>query len=525
MRSQGIAFAIIRFLSLLTILVLASILTFILWKGLRYSNFYRSIYLPVEEAAPDGLAIIVNARQKLESADWLVLYGMFTDEYINWAKIDGMDADLLPVAVDPKTPSGDAVEGFLFGRPESGGTAQWGGLVSTAASSAEAVEIVGSTLGAVAIVPEAEARASERVKSVPLRRIVLAVHPSVLEYVENDQLRDLSPAEANRTAAGQTAFWSAYNGPELPVVNLAPPADSALARVLRKAGVAYTGSPAGDMDSYVAALADTEGAAGYLFARDQTLAELPAVTRSGRESGWNLTFRYLIEAPRLSGRIGGISTIILNTLSMLILTVLIAAPLGIAAAVYMVEYARQGLVLRILRLGTETLAGIPSILFGLFGFIFFVSILHFGFGLLSGSLTLTLMILPTIVRTAEEALKSVSRALREGSLALGATKLQTIIRVVIPAAAPGILTGVILAVGRAVGETAALLFTMGSDYKLATGLRSSARALSTHVYLLFAEGISFDRAFSTATVLVVVVLSFNFAARALIRRMNRARAA
>jgi phosphate transport system permease protein len=130
------------------------------------------------------------------------------------------------------------------------------------------------------------------------------------------------------------------------------------------------------------------------------------------------------------------------------------------------------------------------------------------------------MILPTIVRTSEEALKSVSRSLREGSLALGATKLQTIGRVTIPAAAPGILTGLILGIGRAVGETAALLFTMGSDYKLARGLFSSARVLSSHVYLVFAEGISFDRAFSTATVLIVIVLVFNYSARRLVGRMG-----
>jgi phosphate transport system permease protein len=275
------------------------------------------------------------------------------------------------------------------------------------------------------------------------------------------------------------------------------------------------------MEGYVSAIASTPGAVGYLFAADAMAAELPSLTLEDRERGWNLTWRYLVEAPRLSGKVGGISTIIANTFFMLLLTVLIAAPVGVGAAVYLVEYARQGVLMSLLRLGTETLAGIPSIIFGLFGMLFFVDILGFGFGLLSGSLTLTLMILPTIVRTSEEALKAVPGGLREGSLALGATKLQTIVRVVVPAAAGGILTGLILGIGRAVGETAALLFTMGSDYKLAKGLFSSARSLSAHVYLLFAEGISFDRAFSTATVLVVVVLAFNLAAKRLVGRMGR----
>jgi phosphate transport system permease protein len=279
------------------------------------------------------------------------------------------------------------------------------------------------------------------------------------------------------------------------------------------------------MASYLADIAGTSGAVGVAYAGDATLAGIPLAWMTRVKTGWNLTLRYLLEPPRLSGKTGGISSIIANTFFMLLLTLAFAAPLGVAAAVYLVEYARQGKLLKLLRLGTETLAGIPSIIFGLFGFLFFVNILHFGFGLLSGSLTLTLMILPTIIRTSEEAMKSVPRSLREGSLALGATKLQTIFRVVIPASSPGILTGLILAIGRAVGETAALLFTMGSDYNMARGLFSSARGLSAHVYLLFAEGISFDKAFSTATVLVVVVLLFNFAAKRVIGRMHRQAAA
>ena len=190
------------------------------------------------------------------------------------------------------------------------------------------------------------------------------------------------------------------------------------------------------------------------------------------------------------------------------------------AAIYLTEYTRQGRLVRILRFGTETLAGIPSIIFGLFGFIVFVTLLRFGIGLLSGTLTLTMMLLPTIIRTAEEAIRSAPIALREGSLALGATKWQTTVRVVVPTAVPGILTGVLLAIGRAVGETAALLFTMGTDYRLVEGLRSSARVLSVHLYYLLKEGISFDKAFATGTILVIIVLVVNLVTTRLIGRMN-----
>jgi len=560
LRSQTTAFAVIRGLSLLTIAILAAIIGFILWKGLRYDNETRSTVLPWTEAAPDGLAVIVNRDSALGTIEYPVLLGAFTDEYIDWSKIDGEDGDLLPLAIDPSTPDGAAAERLVFGGKD---IAAWGGLVETLPDAASVIAKVASTPGTIAVVPATAVEGRKDIARAGLRRISVAANASALALVDNRQVDALEDGQLSGLLSGKTADWSAIGGPALPVTPLAPPAGSRLAAVLAEAGLgaaANAGSvPAGEAGdgaareaAYLEALATRPGAVGYAFAEDLAAYEargsaepaaaavdtggtageaaseaagaaegIAALVRHGRDRGWNLTPSYLVEAPRLSGRVGGISTIILNTLWMLILTVLLAAPLGVAAAVYLVEYAKQGPLVRILRLGTETLAGIPSIIFGLFGMLFFVNILHFGFGLLSGCLTLTLMILPTIVRTSEEALKSVPRSLREGSLALGASKLQTIARVVIPAAAPGILTGLILGVGRAVGETAALLFTMGSDYKAARGLFSSARVLSAHVYLLFAEGISFDRAFSTATVLIFVVLAFNFAAKRLVGRMGR----
>ncbi len=495
------AFGIIRGLSILTIVILGLIVGFILLKGLRFSNETRSSVLPVVEAEPDGLALVVNHETEMRRIDFPVLYGMFTDEYINWSKISADDFELLPVAVE-----GTASSAFLFGDPSA---AQWGSSVKRVRDSEAALALVDSTPGAAALVGAEALRAAKaagkykNLSLVPIRRRVLAVNDDAAALVDNRSLEDLDEAAVARLLGGSVSDWKELGGPDLKVKLLStrPPVGSG--------GPELAGS-----------IAATSGAVGELYAADAQAAGLQTLTIKGVERGWNLTLSYLLEGPRLSGKVGGISTIILNTFLMLILTIAMAAPIGVAAAVYLIEYAKQGPLVRVLRLGTETLAGIPSIIFGLFGFLFFVNILHLGFGLLSGCLTLTLMILPTIVRTSEEALKSVSPSLREGSLALGATKLQTILRVTIPAAAPGILTGLILGVGRAVGETAALIFTMGSDYKLAKGLFSSARVLSSHVYLLFAEGISFDRAFSTATVLIAIVLVFNFAARRLIGRMG-----
>jgi phosphate transport system permease protein len=527
--SEKIAFGTIRILSLLTIAILALIMGFILYKGFRYSNEVRGTVLPYAEPAPEGLVIVVNGETDIESLDFPVLYGMYTDEYINWSKISADDFDLLPIAVDPASPDGAAAERLLFGEAgRRAAGADWGGTVKTVPDAFTALALVRSTPGAAAIVPAEALRASagavnaKGLKSLSLRRLTLAVNEEVVALVDNRSIEDLGDAALARLMGGSVADWKELGGPELAVKVFLQPPGSSLDAAVKAAGYREHGAGAG-ASGYAASISGTSGAVGFLFAAEAQAKAISTLTRKGTESGWNLSLRYLLEAPRLSGKVGGISTIILNTLLMLLLTLLIAAPIGVAAAVYLVEYARQGPLVRLLRLGTETLAGIPSIIFGLFGFLVFVNILHFGFGLLSGCLTLTLMILPTVVRTSEEALKSVPRSLREGSLALGATKLQTIARVTVPAAAPGILTGLILGVGRAVGETAALLFTMGSDYKLAKGLFSSARVLSSHVYLLFAEGISFDRAFSTATVLIVIVLIFNYAARRLVGRMGGAK--
>jgi phosphate transport system permease protein len=521
LRGEKAAFGLIRFFSVLTIAVLGLIMGFILYKGLRYSNETRSQVLPYAEKAPDGLCLVVNRKTAMDSIEFPALLGIYTDEYINWSKINSAGYDLLPLKVE----GDEATTRLLFG---DGAEAQWGSSVKAVPSDLEALALVESTPGAAALVHELSlsGREGERpirerfpdLRAVPVRRLVLAVNDDAAALVDNRSIEDLDDAAIARLMGGKVANWKELGGPDLPVRLIAPQEGSRLAAILGETKLASAGETSADGAERSAAIASTSGAAAYMLASEAQAAGLQTLTRKGVEQGWNLSLSYLVEAPRLSGKVGGISTIILNTFLMLLLTIAIAAPIGVAAAVYLVEYAKQGPLVRVLRLGTETLAGIPSIIFGLFGFLFFVDILGFGFGLLSGCLTLTLMILPTIVRTSEEALKAVPGTLREGSLALGATKLQTILRVAVPAAAPGILTGLILGVGRAVGETAALVFTMGSDYKLAKGLFSSARALSTHVYLLFAEGISFDRAFSTATVLILIVLAFNFAARRLVGR-------
>jgi len=217
----------------------------------------------------------------------------------------------------------------------------------------------------------------------------------------------------------------------------------------------------------------------------------------------------------------GIYPMIVSTVYIIILTLIIAVPVGICSAIYLVEYAKPGKVVDIIRFATETLAGIPSILYGLFGFIFFVMFLGFRYSILSGALTLSIMVLPTIIRTTEEALKTVPDSYREGSLALGATRLITITKVVLPCCMPGILTSVILSIGRIVGETAAVYLTAGFVTNIPSSIMSSGRTLSVHLYQLAKESISFEQMFATATVLIIIVAIINFFANTAARRLKR----
>lgn len=201
---------------------------------------------------------------------------------------------------------------------------------------------------------------------------------------------------------------------------------------------------------------------------------------------------------------------LINTFLITLLSLLIAVPLGVGGAIYLSEYShRESVLVKSVRLTAETLAGIPSILYGLFGMMFFVITLKMGLSLLSGALTLSLMVLPLILRTTEEALLSVPDGYREGSYGLGAGKLRTVWRIVLPPAAPGILAGVVLAIGRIVGETAALLFTAGTVAALPKGLLSSGRTLSVHMYVLSGEGLHIGEAYATAAVLLVFVTLMN----------------
>ena len=241
----------------------------------------------------------------------------------------------------------------------------------------------------------------------------------------------------------------------------------------------------------------------------------------------NLEFLTTRPAGGVSGE-GGISTTIVTTLYLVLLTIGIAAPLGIGAAIYLVEYAGEmereskiiAFLIKLARMGVETLSGVPSIIFGLFGFALFVSAMKLKFSLLSAGLSGAALVLPVIIRTSEEALLTVPMSYREGSLGLGATKWQTTWNVVIPAALPGIVTGIVLSVGRIIAETAIFWVTLGGSYRLPTSLLSSGRTMALHVYSLASETRAFDKAMGTAAILIITIVLLNLIINFISRKFN-----
>ncbi|MFP4564463.1 MAG: phosphate ABC transporter permease PstA [Spirochaetia bacterium] len=535
-RQERTAKTVIWVFAGLTIAILVWIIGYIMFRGFYYDKApaYPVTYgvekeVPLSSSAESEFVIITHRRVDAEDLTYPSLNTIYTKERReNWGFYTEQDIKVYPFAFKPGAGTGsrfaDELADFILFEDQ-----EYSKYTNYVQSAAEMLDKVRDTEGSIGVLPVEDARQLDlgRVNVVGLRRISVVVHPSVMEIVDNRKMQGLTEAQLKGIFLGETVNWKEAGGIDLPVRPVILPQDEGFLEKVTDIHFENEYTPpesvieADSIDDFFRKISSTEGGVGIVFYKEAMEHESILVPVERRERGLNLTLSFLLSPPSRAGRWGGISYIIINTLLLILLTLIFSTPIGIAAAVYLIEYAKQGRLVNILRMGSETLAGIPSIVFGLFGHIFFVRILGFGIGFISATLTVTLMILPTIVRTAEEALKSVPMAYREGSLALGATKFQTIWKVVIPAASPGILTGVILAVGRVVGETAVLLYTLGSSYSLVSSLTSSARVLSLHLYLIFSEAISFERAFATGAVLVFIILIVNFATTRLIGRMNR----
>lgn len=525
LREEKIAKGAIYSLTAITLIILALIVGYVLFKGFvtirdtSYDVTSLAHTTLVDPSFPDTpLYLIAHEDIRIKEMTMEDLIEMYTRRrQSNWGDLTGQNSKIWPFMYALGSPYYIPASRIVT----ETGNEKLGDYVSYIETPEEMLGYIANVEGAVGLIPADMYTAKELkgVTIIPVRRSSLAVNPEVTSLIGNQQLRDIPSDAVEKIFTGSVTNWKELGGPDLPIVPSALD-DKGIYTGLHPYGLADIGRIFTDKEEYVQAIETTPGAVGLVLYKDIKTYDLQVLDIIRHEVSQNLTWHYIIESPARSGAWGGISTIIINTFVLILFTLLFSSPIGIMAAIYLIEYATEGRLIKILRLGTETLAGIPSIVFGLFGYIFFVDILNLGIGFISATLTITLMILPTIVRTSEEALKSVPNSYREGSLALGATKLTTIYKVVLPAASPGILSGVILAVGRVIGETAVLIYTLGSNYELVRGPTSSARVLSLHIYNLFSEAISFERSFATATVLIFMILLVNFGTNKLITRLH-----
>ncbi len=462
-----------------TVLVLFSIVGYIVYKGSyqKTSSLQNIISTDREyfNYGDDKLLIITNSSIKKKSISIIELENILSGSIKDWSSISEQRNKINLFLYDNIIDRNNYVSVKIIRFHD----------IDSLLSKISAVE------GSVGIIPfsmKKEIR-NKKIKILKIDTDCIVAGHDVVKFENNKKLNYINEGDLEKIINGEIKNWSVIGGPDIPI------------QVFKKDNIEKVQESRGGI-----AVADY---------RDALRLNADIIPVKTVKKGINLSLSFLIQKPAKAGRVGGISTIILNTFFMIILTLLFAVPVGLGGAIYLTEYSADSRYMRIIRLGIETLAGIPSIIFGLFGFIFFVDILKMGIGLISGSLTVTLMIIPVIIRTSEEALRSVPDSYREGSLALGAGQWYTIKKVIIPAARPGIISGIILSSGRALGETAALVFTMGFDYRLAKGLKSSARVLSVHLYQLVREGISFERAFATALVLLVFIFIINITTVAL----------
>jgi phosphate transport system permease protein len=474
-KTNNFALIMIKVLSALSIGILVIILGYLIYRGLRYTNQKEISVLPIAMVDQD-FEIYTNKKANLRELDWFTLQSMAKGRVRTLRTISSVN-EKFHFYVDSRI--SDELTSYL------------------AVPILEKNIITDSTdidfkddKGGMIVLPIGSKAPSGYIK-VSVFDEVVAVNSDVTQLMNNVKIGSVTTEQIQSIQNGSISNWMELDGPNLKI------------------------SYIGDANS----ISSIPGSVSVIKANDFVKMEnVDFLKVVHLKKGWNISLDYLLTNAQESGAFGGIFSIILNTLVMIILVLLISTPIGIGAALYLSQYAKKGKLTAIIRAGIDLLSGIPSIIFGLFGMLVFVQLFGWGFSLISGCLTLSLMILPTIIRTSEESINTVDNQMIFASRGLGATKIETIFKIVLPAAKNGIVTGVILSIGRALGETAALVFTIGSSTDIVSSLTSSSRVLAQHIYLTIIEGQSIDRAFAAALQLIILELIINSIAKSMMNK-------
>ncbi|AJA90048.1 phosphate ABC transporter permease [Borreliella chilensis] len=497
-------FFIINFIAYLLTALLIFIIAYILYNSLFYFKKKQTLFLNNTksfvtfkiEGKEIKIAFIVNKNINTDKISTEDIYNIYNNKISHWGSISDQGIDIIPIAnsldnVSSKAILKTLIKNNMFNKR----------YIKIEPSIKKVVQTINSTVGAISYLTKEEFESLDfkrysNIKALKIKTMSVLISKKTLTKNENEMINTLGVDEVEKLIKGKEQW-----------INL-------ISKDIKLEIINFTGQE----EQLIENIEKTEGTLAIVPWHYFHNTKAPFIKMYYFANSTPLNSNFILSIPRDSGAYGGISYLILNTFYVILLTTAISICIGIGTGIMLSEYTSNKIFYKILSMSIDILSSIPAIIFGLFGLIFFVPI--FGMGILSGAIASSLMILPMIVKTTEETFKTIPKSYKYASFALGANKTETIMKIMFPAAIPGILTGIVLAIGRALGETAVLLFTMGTHLGLATNLNEPSRTLTVHLLMLFQEG-HLDKGFGTASILVIMVLIINLTSKFLINKLYR----
>ncbi|QMU99020.1 phosphate ABC transporter permease PstA [Borrelia sp. A-FGy1] len=499
-----ISFFIIKLISYALIALLIFLISYILYNSLFFSVKKQTLFLNEKKHflpltlknQKIKIAFIINKSIKIDELTTKDIYNIYNNKISHWGSISDQVIDIVPIASLKSNLSSKVILTTFIKNNEFNNR-----YVKVKESTEEMIKTVNKTVGAIGYLTKEELedlnfKKYPEIKSIKIKSMSILVGKKTLQKSENEIINALSLEMTEKLLIGKKK-WN-----ELIFKNIN----------------SYIIKHSAYNPNIIKEVEEKEGTIAVVPWHSFYKSNPPFLKLYYTKKSMPLNLNFILSTPRNSGAYGGISYLIINTFYVILLTAVISIFIGIGTGIMLAEYTSSKIFYKTISMSVEILSSIPAIIFGLFGLIFFVPIL--GMGIFSGAITSSLMILPMIIKTTEEAFKSIPKSYKYASFALGANKTETILKILLPASSPGILTGIVLAIGRALGETAVLLFTMGTNLGLAETLNEPARSLTVHLLLLFQEG-HLDKGFGTASILIIMILLINLTSKFLINKLYR----
>ncbi|WP_281861717.1 phosphate ABC transporter permease PstA [Candidatus Borrelia fainii] len=499
-----ISFCIIKFIAYFLITLLFFLISYIVYNSLFFTSKKQTLFLDeTKHFLPFTLknkiikiAFIINKSIKLEEITTQDIYNIYNNKISHWGSISDQSIDIVPIASSQSNLASTVILQTFTKNNKFNNR-----YIKLVESNEKIIENVNKTIGAIGYLTKEELEKLDfkkysEIKSLKIKSMSILVGKKTLQKSEHEIINTLNLNQIKKLLI-KKIDWN-----------------DLISKNIKLNIIKYSNYD----KNAIKTVEEHEGTIAVVPWHSFYKSDAPFLNLYYMKKDMPLNLNFILSTPRNSGKYGGISYLIFNTFYVILLTAIISISIGIGTGIMLAEYTANKILYKTVSMSVDILSSIPAIIFGLFGLIFFVPI--FGMGILSGAITSSLMILPMIIKTTEEALKSIPKSYKYASVALGANKTETIIKILLPASSPGILTGIVLAIGRALGETAVLLFTMGTNLGLASSLNEPSRSLTVHLLLLFQEGY-LNKGFATASILIIMILLINLTSKFLINKLYR----